>query len=115
MIGVIGAAWQMAWLEQGSILDLSEYDFIIENIPGTSYVRADTLSRRADYTEGREDNNDVAVLLTPYKETTPSSWCRIKERPPLVDFYHHSLTSLCLTLHTSTNTLLFSLNSTFLS
>ena len=43
-------------------LDLSEYDFVIKHIPGTSNVRADALSRRADYTEGREDNNDVVVL-----------------------------------------------------
>ena len=43
-------------------LDLSEYDFIIKHVPGVSNVRADALSRRADYTEGREDNNDVVVL-----------------------------------------------------
>ena len=43
-------------------LDLLEYDFVIKHIPGTSNVRADALSRRADYTEGREDNNNIVVL-----------------------------------------------------
>ena len=43
-------------------LDLSEYDFIIKHVPGVSNVRADALSRRADYTEGQEDNNNIVVL-----------------------------------------------------
>ena len=43
-------------------LDLSEYDFVIKHIPGTSNVRADALSQREDYTEGREDNNEVVDL-----------------------------------------------------
>ena len=43
-------------------LELSEYDYIIKHVPGVTNVRADALSQRADYTEGREDNNDIVVL-----------------------------------------------------
>ena len=43
-------------------LDLSEYNFVIKHIHGTSNVWVDTLSWQADYTEGREDNNNIVVL-----------------------------------------------------
>ena len=43
-------------------LDLSEYDIVIKHIPGVSNVWADAHSWQADYTEVREDNNNVVVL-----------------------------------------------------
>ena len=43
-------------------LDLSEYNFVIKHVPGTSNVWADALSQRADYTEKKEGNNDIVVL-----------------------------------------------------
>ncbi len=42
--------------------ELSEYDFILKHIPGTSNTRADALSRRTDHNEGKEDNDDITVL-----------------------------------------------------
>ncbi len=42
--------------------ELSEYNFILQHIPGTTNTRADTLSRRSNNEEAKEDNNDVIVL-----------------------------------------------------
>jgi hypothetical protein len=44
------------------VLMLSEYNFEIHHIKGTSNGRADTLSRRPDYDQGQEDNQNVTVL-----------------------------------------------------
>jgi hypothetical protein len=44
------------------VLMLSEYNFEIRHIKGTSNGRADTLSRRPDYDQGHEDNQNVTVL-----------------------------------------------------
>ncbi len=44
--------------------ELSEYDFVLKHIPGTSNTQADALSRRTNNNEGKEDNNDVIVLPT---------------------------------------------------
>jgi hypothetical protein len=44
------------------VLMLSEYNFEIRHIKGTSNGRADTLSRRPDYDQGQEDNQNVTVL-----------------------------------------------------
>jgi hypothetical protein len=41
---------------------LSEYNFEIHHIKGTSNGRADALSRRPDYNQGHEDNQNVTVL-----------------------------------------------------
>jgi hypothetical protein len=41
---------------------LSEYNFEIRHIKGTANGRADTLSRRPDYDQGHEDNQNVTVL-----------------------------------------------------
>jgi hypothetical protein len=41
---------------------LSEYNFEIRHIKGTSNGRADALSRRPDYDQGHEDNQNVTVL-----------------------------------------------------
>jgi hypothetical protein len=41
---------------------LSEYNFEIHHIKGTSNGRADALSRRPDYDQGHEDNQNVTVL-----------------------------------------------------
>jgi ribonuclease HI len=44
------------------VLMLSEYNFEIRHIKGTANGRADALSRRPDYDQGQEDNQDVTVL-----------------------------------------------------
>jgi hypothetical protein len=44
------------------VLMLSEYNFEIRHIKGTSNGRADTLSRRPDYDQGHEDNQNITVL-----------------------------------------------------
>jgi hypothetical protein len=44
------------------VLMLSKYNFEICHIKGTSNGRADTLSRRPDYDQGHEDNQNVTVL-----------------------------------------------------
>jgi hypothetical protein len=41
---------------------LSEYNFEIRHIKGTANGRADALSRRPDYDQGQEDNQNVTVL-----------------------------------------------------
>jgi hypothetical protein len=41
---------------------LSEYNFEIRHIKGTANKRADALSRRPDYDQGQNDNQDVMVL-----------------------------------------------------
>ena len=43
-------------------LELSSYKFIIKYRPGRMNTRADALSRRPDYTEGKEDNKEIIVL-----------------------------------------------------
>jgi len=42
--------------------ELSEYDFTLKHIPGTSNTRADALSWRSNHKESKEDNNDIVVL-----------------------------------------------------
>jgi transposase InsO family protein len=42
--------------------DLSEYRFVLKHIAGTANSRADALSRRPDYSDGKDDNEDVIVL-----------------------------------------------------
>jgi hypothetical protein len=44
------------------VLMLSEYNFEICHIKGTANRRADVLSRRPDYDQGQEDNQNVTVL-----------------------------------------------------
>jgi hypothetical protein len=44
------------------VLMLSEYNFEIRHIKGIANRRADTLSRRPDYDQGQNDNQDVTVL-----------------------------------------------------
>jgi hypothetical protein len=44
------------------VLMLSEYNFEIRHIKGTSNGRADALSRRPDYDQGQEDNQNITVL-----------------------------------------------------
>ena len=43
-------------------MELSEYNIKLKNIPGRENGRADMLSRRPDYDQGEEDNQDVVVL-----------------------------------------------------
>ena len=44
------------------VLELSEYNIEIHHIKGTSNGRADALSRRPDYDQGENDNQNVTVL-----------------------------------------------------
>ncbi len=44
------------------MLELSEYNFEIHHIAGKMNGQADTLSRRPDYNQGENDNNNVVVL-----------------------------------------------------
>jgi hypothetical protein len=44
------------------VLMLSEYNFEIRHIKGTANGRADALSRRPDYDQGHEDNQNIVVL-----------------------------------------------------
>jgi hypothetical protein len=41
---------------------LSEYNFTLHHFPGKQNVRADALSRRPDYDEGENDNENVTIL-----------------------------------------------------
>jgi hypothetical protein len=41
---------------------LSEYNFEIRHIKGTANGRVDALSRRPDYDQGHEDNQNIVVL-----------------------------------------------------
>jgi hypothetical protein len=41
---------------------LSEYNFEIRHIKGTSNRRTDALSRRPDYDQGQSDNQNITVL-----------------------------------------------------
>ena len=44
------------------VVELSEYNIKLKNIPGRENGRADMLSRRPDYDQGEKDNQDVVVL-----------------------------------------------------
>jgi hypothetical protein len=44
------------------VLMLSEYNFEIRHIKGAANGRADALSRRPDYDQGQEDNQNITVL-----------------------------------------------------
>ena len=44
------------------VVELSEYNIKLKNIPGRENGRADMLSRRPNYDQGEEDNQDVMVL-----------------------------------------------------
>ena len=44
------------------VVELSEYNIKLKNIPGRENGRADMLSRRPDYDQGEQDNQNVVVL-----------------------------------------------------
>ena len=43
-------------------MDLQEYHFVIKHRPGRTNTKADILSRRADYAQGKNDNEGVVML-----------------------------------------------------
>ncbi len=58
--------------------ELSEYEFTLKHIPGTSNTRADALSRRTNQNEGKEDNSNVTILPSEvFANTTYSSLNKI--------------------------------------
>ena len=50
------------WRIAQEVMELLEYNIKLKNIPGRENGRADMLSRRPDYDQGGEDNQDVMVL-----------------------------------------------------
>jgi hypothetical protein len=44
------------------VLRLAEYDIELKHIPGKTNGRADALSRRPDYDQGSNDNENITVL-----------------------------------------------------
>ena len=44
------------------VVELSEYNIKLKNIPGRENGRVDMLSRQPDYDQGEKDNQDVVVL-----------------------------------------------------
>ena len=44
------------------ILDLQEYHFVIKHRPGRTNTKVDILSQRADYAQGKNDNEGVIML-----------------------------------------------------
>lgn len=48
---------QARWLTE-----LADYDFALIHRPGSTNTKADLLSRRADHTDGKEDNREVVLL-----------------------------------------------------
>ena len=44
------------------VVELSEYNIKLKNIPGWENGRANMLSRRPDYDQGESDNQNVKVL-----------------------------------------------------
>ena len=44
------------------LLELEEYNIKLQHVPGKNNGHADVLSRRPDYDQGTEDNQDVTVL-----------------------------------------------------
>ncbi len=44
------------------VTELAEYHFTLHHKPGASNKKADLLSHRAEYEQGKEDNDEVIVL-----------------------------------------------------
>ena len=66
------------------VVELLEYNIKLKNIPGRENGRADMLSRRPNYNQGEEDNQDVVVL--PEKIFIKSGTISyIPEEPPQQD------------------------------
>jgi len=45
------------------MLYLSRFDFTLKHIPGTKMEKADRLSRRLDWKEGTENDNNSQILI----------------------------------------------------
>ena len=72
--------WRIVW----EVVELSEYNIKLKNIPGWENGRADMLSRRPDYDQGEKDNQDVVVL--PEEIFIRSrTICYVPEEPPQQD------------------------------
>ena len=64
------------------VLELSEFDIELKHVPGHTNGRADALSRRPDYDQGTQDNENVTVLPDPLFIRTGHSLTYIPEDPP---------------------------------
>ncbi len=52
------------WRVAQEFQELSEYDFVLKHIPGTTNTKADTLSQHTTRDIGKDNNNDIVVLPT---------------------------------------------------
>jgi ribonuclease HI len=68
------------------VLELSEFDVELRHIPGKNNGRADALSRRPDYDQGEQDNENITVLpdglFARAAQSQPQSLTYIADDPP---------------------------------
>ena len=43
-------------------MDLQEYDYVIQHMPGKNNIVADALSRPSEVDQGKEDNQNITVI-----------------------------------------------------
>ena len=67
------------------VVELSEYNIKLKNIPGRENGRADMLSRRPDYDQGEKDNQNMVVLLEEVFIQKGGTITYIPEEPPQQD------------------------------
>ena len=67
------------------VVELSEYNIKLKNIAGRENGRADMLSRRPDYDQGEEDNQNVVVLPEEIFIRKGGTISYIPEEPPQQD------------------------------
>ena len=73
------------WRIAREVVELSEYNIKLKNIPGRENGRADMLSRRPDYDQGEKDNQDVVVLPEEMFIRKGGTISYIPEEPPQQD------------------------------
>ena len=66
-------------------MELSKYNIKLKSIPGRENGRADMLSRRPNYDQGEEDNQNVVVLPEEMFIRRGGTILYIPEEPPQQD------------------------------